>query len=307
FGVAITADWNLGAVALKSISGYRQIDWDVGIDLDGLPEQIQEVTDSQHQYQVSQELQLNGTALADQSLDYVLGLYYFKEKGYVHDFVPFQGILYIFDFANDIDTESYAAYFHADWRVVGNFTVTLGGRFSRDEKKFIGGQADLNGFNYEISGCNPPEELAGNRIPGLPPEQAALTCQQFLGFPVPGQPFRYFPDGVNEQTFDQFTPRLGGQYQLADNMMLYASWAKGFKSGGWTTRLSQPISSGEEAEFGPETAKMSELGFKSELFDRRLLLNTAVFYTEYDDIQLNVQQGPSPVYQNAGDATIKGG
>src|SRR5690606_32072215 len=94
---------------------------------------------------------------------------------------------------------------------------------------------------------------------------------------------------------------------LADNMMLYASWAKGFKSGGWTTRLSQPISSGEEAEFGPETAKMSELGFKSELFDRRLLLNTAVFYTEYDDIQLNVQQGPSPVYQNAGDATIKGG
>ena len=45
---------------------------------------------------------------------------------------------------------------------------------------------------------------------------------------------------------------------------------------------------------------------KSELFDRRLLLNAAVFYTDYSDIQLNVQQGPSPVLQNAGDATIKG-
>jgi iron complex outermembrane receptor protein len=306
FGVAITADWQLGRYALKSISGYRQIDWDVGIDLDGLPEQIQEVTDSQHQYQVSQEFQLNGTALADESLNYVVGLYWFKEKGYVHDFVPFEGILYVFDYQNDIDTESYAAYFHADYRVAGNFTLTIGGRYSRDEKEFIGGQADLNGFTYKISGCIDPNGLAGDHIPGLPPDLAALTCREFLGFPVPDQPLRYFPAGTNRQTFDVFTPRFGAQYQFTDDVMAYASWSKGFKSGGWTTRLSLPIASGTEAEFGPETAKTSELGFKSRLLDRRMQLNGALFYTEYDDIQLNVQQGPSPVYQNAGDATIKG-
>ncbi|HEY8508240.1 MAG TPA: TonB-dependent receptor, partial [Steroidobacteraceae bacterium] len=207
---------------------------------------------------------------------------------------------------NDVDTESYAAYFHADYKVAGNFTVTLGGRYSRDEKEFIGGQADLNGFTYKISGCIDPNGPAGNFIPGLPPDVAALTCREFLGFPVPEQPLRYFPTGTNRQTFDVFTPRFGGQFQITDDMMVYASWSKGFKSGGWTTRLSQPIASGTEAEFGPETAKTSELGFKSQLLDRRLQLNAAVFYTEYDDIQLNVQQGPSPVFQNAGDATIKG-
>jgi iron complex outermembrane recepter protein len=51
----------------------------------------------------------------------------------------------------------------------------------------------------------------------------------------------------------------------------------------------------------------SEIGLKSELFDRRLLLNLAAFYTDYDDIQLNFQEGASPVLRNAGKARLKGG
>ncbi len=85
-------------LALKSITGYRQIRWRVGIDLDGTPEQLQEVTDAQHQQQFSQEFQLNGKALNDR-LNYVGGLYYFEESGYVHDYVPFEGILNVYDFA----------------------------------------------------------------------------------------------------------------------------------------------------------------------------------------------------------------
>jgi iron complex outermembrane receptor protein len=94
--------------------------------------------------------------------------------------------------------------------------------------------------------------------------------------------------------------------QATDDVMIYANWSKGFKSGGWTTRLSQPILDGADAEFGPEIAKTTELGLKSEWLDRRLVLNAAVFYTKYQGIQLQVQQGASPVSQNAGDATIKG-
>ena len=306
FGTSITGDWTLGDnMSFKSITGYRQINWDVGIDLDGLPEQIQEVTDSQHQFQVSQEFQLTGALLSDK-LHYAAGLYYFKEAGYVHDFVPFQGILMVYDIQNDVNTTSYATYFHTDYAVTDKFTVTVGGRYSKERKKFIGGQADLDGFSYKISGCNPPGDLAGNHIPNLPPNLAALTCQAFLGFPEPSQPLRYFPAGENQQNFNVFTPTVGAQFQITDDVMVYASWKKGFKSGGWTTRLSQPIATGDQAEFKPEIAKSSELGVKSELFNRRLLMNAAVFYTKYDEIQLNVQQGPSPVVQNAGDATIKG-
>jgi outer membrane receptor protein involved in Fe transport len=88
--------------------------------------------------------------------------------------------------------------------------------------------------------------------------------------------------------------------------MAYVSYSKGFKSGGWTTRLSNPITSPSDARFNPEYDKTYELGVKSQWFDRHLQANAAIFESKYTGIQLNVQEGPSPVYQNAGNATIKG-
>ncbi|MBX5461847.1 MAG: TonB-dependent receptor [Steroidobacteraceae bacterium] len=306
FGGSITADYDLtDDVLLKSITGYRQISWEVGIDLDGTPEQLQEVTDAQHQYQVSQEFQLTGSAM-DNRLDYVAGLYYFREAGYVHDFVPFEGILYVYDYANDIDTESYAAFFHTDFKITDRFTASFGGRYSYEQKLFEGGQADLNGFSYKLFGCPPDERPAVFPVFGGVPNTGNITCREFIGFPEADQPLRYFPAGEQKQIFRVFTPKIGAQFFATDDVMLYASWSKGFKSGGWTTRLSNPILDGSEAEFKPEYNKTTELGIKSELFGNRMLVNAAVFYSEYSDIQLNVQQGPSPVMQNAGDATIKG-
>jgi iron complex outermembrane receptor protein len=88
--------------------------------------------------------------------------------------------------------------------------------------------------------------------------------------------------------------------------MAYFSYSKGFKSGGWTTRLSAPIATPDKARFNPEYDKTYELGLKSQWLDRHLQANLALFESKYEGIQLNVQQGPSPVYQNAGNATIKG-
>jgi len=303
-GSSVTVDVKLPEdLTFKSITGWRYIDWRIGVDLDGTPESIQEVTDHQEQDQFSQEFQLLGT-LFDQRLNYVLGLYYFTEEGFVHDFVPFQGLLYVYDYQNDVDTESYAAFLHMDFQVTDRFGVTLGGRYTKEDKNFIGGQADLNGFTYKISGCVDPEGPANQYLdPSIPD---GVTCQQALGFPVPGQPFRYFPADEQNQSWDVFTPTLGLQYDFTDDVMAYAKYSKGFKSGGWTTRLSQPITDGKQAEFEPEFAETYEIGLKSQLFNNRLLMNFAVFTTDYKDIQLNFQEGASPVLHNAGDATISG-
>jgi iron complex outermembrane recepter protein len=301
FGGSVTGDWTLNdSTHFKSITGYRQIIWDVGVGLDGTPESIQEVTDEQHQWQVSQEFQLGGKAI-DNKLDYVGGLYYFKEVGYVHDFVPFQGLLYVFDAQNDVDTQAAAAFVHADYKITDMFGLTLGGRYSHEKKLFIGGQEDLNGFTYKLLGCNPPGASAA--LIGAP---AFLTCQQALGFPSATQPLRYFPPDQQEQTFNIFTPTVGAQMHINNDMMAYLSWSKGFKSGGWTTRLSNPIPNGNQAVFGPEYDKTTELGLKSEWLNHRLLANAAIFYSQYSGIQLNFQQGASPVLHNAGDAILKG-
>jgi iron complex outermembrane recepter protein len=272
FGGSVTVVHELNdSMSLKSITGYRQIKWDIGTDLDGTPETLQEVTDQQHQWQVSQEFQLTGHAF-DGRLNYVTGLYYFEEAGYVHDFVPFESFLYIYDIQNDVNNKNEAAFFHADYKVTDQLGVTVGGRYTDVQAEFIGGQSDLNNF----------------------PEGG-------------GTPLRYFPPGDNSQSWHIFDPTIGVQYHINNDVMAYMSWGKGFKAGGWTTRLSQVIPSGDQAKFSPEYTKTWELGLKSTWFDQHLRANAALFFTDYNGIQLNIQEGPSPVYQNAGNAKIKGG
>ncbi|TAJ92256.1 MAG: TonB-dependent receptor [Gammaproteobacteria bacterium] len=312
YGGSITLDWDvMDNAQIKSITGWRGIKWDVGTDLDGMPESQQEVTDEQKQEQYSQELQLTGKAFDDR-LDYVLGLYYFTESGYVHDFVPFNtAYLWIYDYKNDVSTDSYAIYTHLDYQITDDLGLTFGARYSIEQKEFEGGQGDLNGFSYKLLGCNDPNAIA-NTYPGtFVPWSVILagvpiTCQQALGFPDPANPLRYFPVGADSQEWDVFTPKVGLQYHVNDNLMAYFSYSEGFKSGGWTTRLSEPISDSADARFDPEYDTTFEIGMKSDWFDNHLRLNVAAFYSEYDGIQINVQEGPSPVYQNAGDAEIIG-
>lgn len=280
FGFSVQGAYSLtDAITLKSITAYRQISWRIGTDLDGTPETLQEVTDAQHQYQISQEFQINGKAL-DNRLNYVGGLYYFKEKGYVHDYVPFESLLYVYDIANDVENKNYAAFVHADYRLNDQIGFTLGGRYTSTQAFFLGGQSDLNNFPFLI-------------LPG--------------GIQLPASSFfRYYPPIPDSQSWHIFDPTVGVQYHFNEDVMAYASWGKGFKAGGWTTRLSAPITSPKTAEFQPEYSKTYELGLKSDWFSHRLRANAAVFFTDYNGIQLNIQQGISPVYTNAGDAKIKG-
>jgi iron complex outermembrane receptor protein len=279
FGFSLTGVYNLSdTLTLKSITGYRQIKWNIGTDLDGTPETLQEVTDAQHQWQVSQEFQLLGKAF-DNELNYVTGLYYFKEAGYVHDYVPFEGLLFVYDQSNDVTNTNYAAFIHADYALTEQWGFTAGGRYTSVQANFLGGQSDLN--NFPFFGAN-----------GLPSSANAVL--------------RYFPAVPDSQSWHIFDPTLGVQYHFNSDVMAYASWGKGFKAGGWTTRLSAVIPSPKAAEFQPEYSKTWELGLKSQWFERRLRANAALFYTDYDGIQLNIQQGISPVYTNAGNAKIKG-
>jgi iron complex outermembrane recepter protein len=306
YGTSATLDWRLAPnMDLKSITGWRQIVWNIGTDLDGLPESMQAVTDSQWQRQVSEELQLNGRAFDDR-LNYTAGLYYFNESGFVHDYVPFAtSYLYIYDFDNDVKTDSYAGYLHLDYKLTDHWGLTAGTRYSDERKSFLGGQGDLNGFSYKISGCLDPYANA-NTFFGFGKVPNGVNCQTVLGFPDPSNPLRYFPDQWDHQDWKVWTPTYGIQYHFTQDAMAYASYSKGFKSGGWTTRLSNPITNPADARFNPEYDSTYELGLKSTWLDRHLQANVALFESKYTGIQLNVQEGPSPVYQNAGNATIKG-
>jgi iron complex outermembrane recepter protein len=302
YGAAATVEWQLNrSLELRSITASGRLHWDANSDADGSPIDLWQLGFQEGQHQISQELQLLAD-LFDSRLKLVAGLYYFNEGGYINDFVQFGGGLIQIDGPNELDTTSYAEYLHADYKLSNAIGVTLGGRFSSDRKSFTGGQQDLNQFFYKISGCYPYNASAS--LIGAP---ATLTCQQALGFPNPNNPNQLYPYGKNYLSFNEFTPTANLQYHFDDDLMAYVSYAKGFKSGGWTTRLTQPLPLGSTApSFGPETDQTYEAGLKSEWLERRLIANTAVFLSYYDQIQLTYTQLVSPTTQNAGNARIAG-
>lgn len=301
WGLAGTLEWPIAPnVTLKSITAYRELHWKSGMDADGTPLNFLQLSFEMNQWQVSQELQLLGSLL-DDKLKFVLGGYYFKEKGDLHDYVTFaEGLLQV-DGPNQLETENYAFFGQLDYRPIDLISVTLGGRYTHESKFFEGGQQDLNGFNYKLFGCS---DAQGNITPNGPFPLAPVTCQQGLSYPDPANPLRVYAPGMNRQVFNNFSPKVGVQLHPTDKVMIYGSWSKGYKTGGWTTRLTNPQLTAQP--FGPEKATTWELGLKSTLLDNRLQFNLAAFTTAYKGIQLNFQQGTSPTIRNAGDARIKG-
>lgn len=98
----------------------------------------------------------------------------------------------------------------------------------------------------------------------------------FGGFPL-------VMDGIDEQTFEALTPKIGVEYQASEDVLLYASAAQGFRSGGFNGR---PFSPTDLAPFDEETTTSYEVGLKSDLAGGRLRLNLAAFRNQYEDIQL---------------------
>jgi len=303
WGLTLNAQLDLNNdLTLKSITGFRHSRWLSGLDGDGSPLNMSTYSFDQRQHQISQELQLIGKAL-DSKLNYVAGAYFFKESGFLNDFVMSGEGLYIIDGPNWLDTSNYATFGQLDLRPLEWLGFTAGGRYTHESKSFEGGQQELNGLFYKLAGA-PCSDLQGDIFPNslLPSGQ---SCRAGLNYPTDTNPLRIYPPGTNHLTFSNFSPKLGVQLHPSEQIMVYASWSKGYKTGGWTTRYSTPqviVSS-----FDPEKATTYELGVKSTLLEHRLQVNAAIFSTNYDGIQLNYQVGGSPTIANVGNGRIKGG
>ena len=115
--------------------------------------------------------------------------------------------------------------------------------------------------------------------------------------------------GAPSDSFNKFTPKVGIDFRPTEDYMLYASWSEGYRSGGFSNRASTAQST--NTPYGPETVDSTEVGAKLEFFDRRLAVNTALFYSKYKDMQqtTTIPGGPTgnqTIVFNVGSAVIKG-
>ena len=114
-------------------------------------------------------------------------------------------------------------------------------------------------------------------------------------------PFGFIIAPVNgPTTFRAFTPKLGIDFKPVDDVLLYASVQRGFKSGGYN------IGSSQRDPFEPEKIWSYEIGVRSELLDRALLLNASAFWYDYSNLQAQDSVGNQPIIRNVGKARVRG-
>lgn len=273
WGAQMTLDWDLGPIQLKSITAYREVNGKYARDGDHSPFTILHLADILKQNQFSQELQLLGET-EDQSLKYVVGAYYFKEKGNninTLDFTPVK-----FRSGGKFKTESYAIFGQATWSMLPAVDLTLGMRYTKDDKSFL-----------------PDQEILEDKTGGSLIAASPNTPQT-----------RILPYETVSRSEEAFTPSVNLSWTVANDVMLYGSYSRGFKSGGFVQRVFP--AQADVPEFGAEKAEAFELGFKSQFFDRMLTLNGAAFLTKYTDLQVQVFTGIAPVTKNAASAEIRG-
>ena len=106
---------------------------------------------------------------------------------------------------------------------------------------------------------------------------------------------------------EKFTYRLNGSYQATDDVMIFASYSTGFKSGGFDSSPPTTAAVGSKNRtFRPETTENLELGVKSEWFDRRLITNATLYRTKIQDLQFRSFDGVTFKTQNNGTVRQQG-
>ncbi|MDR3513010.1 MAG: TonB-dependent receptor [Caulobacteraceae bacterium] len=123
------------------------------------------------------------------------------------------------------------------------------------------------------------------------------------------QPPGYSTDFGYKDNWSDFSPKFVASYKFTPDIMAYAQYARGYRSGGFNGRAGSETSAGP---YNAEHVDSYEIGLKNQFFDRRWVLNADVFYSKYDNIQEEVQRlsaitgDDETVVENAGAATYAG-
>ena len=297
-GGYIDAEWDLGEITLTSVTAYDEVD-NFNVDhTDAGPNQLLEFRFGVESETFTQELRATGGA---DNLNWLVGAYFLTEELVQNQTadvartlrdvpVEFGGTGGAPDPAGDLtgglpvafvrnintqETDTFALFGQFDYALSEKLTVTVGGRYTSEEKTFDG-----RAF-FE-------EEL-------IPPEFSGL----------------YDITGLSIED-DAFSWKLGLDYQASDDVLLYAGASRGFKSGGFNGGFIafDPDPVGALEPYNPEFVNAYELGIKSEWLDNMLRVNGAVFLNDTSDLQVFtlVNTGDVPFIQltNAANAEVLG-
>ena len=229
------------------------------------------ILDQGYEDQFTQEVKLGGS-LFDGKIDFVSGFYYLKEFNRTDFSDVFANSLLLSDRLLRNTAEDFAGYVQADWNVTDRFKLTAGVRYT-DETKTLS-VAD----NRPVRGTSTNPATLGLGTCGTNPLAVPTGLCVDTGNLISTTGMRI----PTSQTAKLWTPRFAANFKLNDDILLYASATRGFKSGGWNARSTNPQLL---LPFGPEKVWSYEAGVKSDLFDRHVRLNVTGYYEDVSNLQ----------------------
>ncbi len=281
-GISANIAWDLSdSLTLRSITAYRRLNTDDYIDFDATPREVTSALVAVDQDQISQEFQLTYDS---GPISAVGGLYYLKEnidshqEAYADDLLGalFLNSRFLRTVDDTLETTSRAVYANVSYSLTEQLRLSGGVRYTEEEKDYV-----------------------------------RTTSTFFSALPAFNATFPFRPPVAE---YDDTSIMLSADYQITPDVLAYARFAQGFKSGGYNGRAN---SRAEATEYSPETADTYEIGVKTTSMDGRLRLNAAVFQTNYQDFQARVSGlDTDPITNlpvavlsviNAGELKINGG
>jgi iron complex outermembrane receptor protein len=300
WGVAGQARYDFdGGPSLVSITAYREARSGYTNDDDTGPADVVQQAYEETFKQFSQELRLEAPTSA--RLGYVLGLYYFHEEGESSrqsfstpalalaqiafgNPYPTRGNLLTSN-AGRNTTDAYAAFANFTYRFTDALTLEIGGRLTHERKR-------LRDYFVDVA-----------VLPGFPPFIANRVNGPTTQF---GSAIPLTQVSVPDVSATNFAPSGSLSYKLSERALIYGRISRGFRSGGFNADLVGR----SDIRFSPETASAYEIGLKSDLLDRRVRLNAALFRSDFNDYQVFqfVPNGNLTTLQltNAGQARSQG-
>jgi iron complex outermembrane receptor protein len=217
------------------------------------------------------------------------------------------------------NSKTFALFTNNTWRVTDAFDLTLGLRYTREEKELESRYSNPNGG----LGCgamltNPAQVVAALVARGLTVAQASAAAPQVVGFGcLPWTNVRHNGRATDQERDEkEWSGTFKASYRFNDHVMAYFSAARGYKAGGFNLDRVQSntgLSSGtagvvpvNDTSFGAEFVDSYELGTKTTWMGGNLLLNATLFHQEYSDFQLNSFLGTSFVVRSIPKVTSQG-
>jgi iron complex outermembrane receptor protein len=270
-GISLTARWDINdAISLKYIGSTRESYSPTNIDFDNTALDIFDVPAIYEDDNSSHEVQFN---YSGEGLTVVGGIYYYDGES-CGQFEAILGFLGRAAFGTPgltrevsgcNNSESTAVYAQGSYDITEQLSVTIGARYTDEEKQAV----VKNGLIFD----NVYPESAW--VPGYVRPSGDIV-PQVLGSDSNGNGVL---DAPSVQSWSRFTPRIGLEYQANPDLMFFASYSQGFKSGTFNPRATV-----NEPGVDPEIVDSIEVGMKSDWSDN-LRVNLTLFSLDHEDRQ----------------------